>query len=159
VNRVPDHLQVATTNNYNAIADFHTTNHSMLSLLSLSPVVSWQRIYNSLTVTTVYIKSSLHRMTFKSQLNSLPTLPNHLRLPSQETPSIIPSAGLGSSLYTIRADPTENTVSIVIAQQCLDCCLFIRCCGNLFTESLPSNDRLLWLSYSGFQASYHIIFY
>jgi hypothetical protein len=27
--------------------------------------------------------------------------------------------------------------------------------GNLFTESLPSNERLLWLRYSGFQASCH----
>jgi hypothetical protein len=28
-------------------------------------------------------------------------------------------------------------------------------CGNLFTELLPSNERLLWLRYSGFQASCH----
>jgi hypothetical protein len=26
-----DHLQVVTTNNYNTIADFHTTDHSTLS--------------------------------------------------------------------------------------------------------------------------------
>jgi hypothetical protein len=67
------------------------------------------------------------------------------------------SAGLRSSLYTLGADPTENTVSIVIAQQYLNCCLFIPCRGNLFTESLPSNERLLWLHYSGFQASCHNI--
>jgi hypothetical protein len=37
-----DNLQVVTTNNYNIIADFHTTNHSTLSLLSLvSLVVTW----------------------------------------------------------------------------------------------------------------------
>jgi hypothetical protein len=34
-----DHLQVVTTNNYYIIADFHNTNHSTLSLLSLSPLV------------------------------------------------------------------------------------------------------------------------
>jgi hypothetical protein len=30
-----DHLQVVSTNNFNTIAEFHTTNHSTLSLLSL----------------------------------------------------------------------------------------------------------------------------
>jgi hypothetical protein len=30
-----DHLQVVTTNNCNTVADFHTTNHPTLSLLSL----------------------------------------------------------------------------------------------------------------------------
>jgi hypothetical protein len=33
-----DHLQVATTNNYNTIADFHTTNHYNLGFLQ--PTVS-----------------------------------------------------------------------------------------------------------------------
>jgi hypothetical protein len=66
-------------------------------------------------------------------------------------------AGLGSSLYSLGEDPTENTVSVVIAQKYLDCCLLIHCPGNLFTESLPSNKRLLWLHYSDFQASYHNI--
>jgi hypothetical protein len=28
--------------------------------------------------------------------------------------------------------------------------------GNLFIESLPRNERLLWLHYSGFQVSFHI---
>jgi hypothetical protein len=34
-----DTLQVVTTNNYNTIADFHKTNHSTLSLLSLLSLV------------------------------------------------------------------------------------------------------------------------
>jgi hypothetical protein len=33
--------------------------------------------------------------------------------------------------------------------------MLIRCCENLFTESLPTNERLLCFRYSGFQASYH----
>jgi hypothetical protein len=42
VNRFIDHLQVVSTNKYNTVADFHTTNHSTLSLLSmLSLVVAW----------------------------------------------------------------------------------------------------------------------
>jgi hypothetical protein len=36
-------------------------------------------------------------------------------------------------------------------------CLRIRCRGNIFTDSLPSNEPLLWLHYSGFRASYHSI--
>jgi hypothetical protein len=30
--------------------------------------------------------------------------------------------------------------------------------GNMFTEPLPSNKRLLWLYYSGFRTSCHIIY-
>jgi hypothetical protein len=36
VNRFIVHLHVVTTNNYNTIADFHTTNYSTLSFLSLT---------------------------------------------------------------------------------------------------------------------------
>jgi hypothetical protein len=64
-------------------------------------------------------------------------------------------AGLRFSLYSLGSDPTENTVSIVIAQQYFYCCLRNPCRGNLFTESLPSKGRLLWLRYSGVQASCH----
>jgi hypothetical protein len=39
VNRFIDHLRVVTTNNYNTIADFHTTNHSTLSFLSLLSLI------------------------------------------------------------------------------------------------------------------------
>jgi hypothetical protein len=34
---------------------------------------------------------------------------------------------------------------------------FIRCLGNVFAGPLPSNRFPLWLHYSGFQASCHII--
>jgi hypothetical protein len=40
MNRFIEHFQAGTTNNYNTIIDFHTTNHSTLSLLSLSLVVT-----------------------------------------------------------------------------------------------------------------------
>jgi hypothetical protein len=84
-----------------------------------------------------------------SQSNSL------LQPLPQETPSIIISAGLGSSLYSLGADPTENTVNIVIAQRYFYCYFRIRCSWNVFIEPLPSNERLLWLYHSGFQASCH----
>jgi hypothetical protein len=100
-----------------------------------------------------HINSSLHRLTFKSQLNSAPSLLSYLPLLSEASPSIVISAGLGSSLYSIGSDPTENTVSVVVAQQYLDYCLLIPFRGNLFTESVACNELLLWLLCSGFQAS------
>jgi hypothetical protein len=39
------------------------------------------------------------------------------------------------------------------------CCVHIRCCGNVFTEPLPSNGRLFWLHYSDFQPLYHNIWH
>jgi hypothetical protein len=40
-----DHLQVVTANNYYIIADFHSTNHSTLSLLSLFPLdFTWEQL-------------------------------------------------------------------------------------------------------------------
>jgi hypothetical protein len=57
-----NHLQVVTTTKYNTVTDFHNTNHSTLIYSvyfhqsSLS--VSWQRIYNTLTLT----KSSKHTL-------------------------------------------------------------------------------------------------
>jgi hypothetical protein len=53
----------------------HTHDHygSQFSL-----VVSWQRIYNNITVIAAHMKSSLHNL-----IPFLPSLPNHLRLSSQ----------------------------------------------------------------------------
>jgi hypothetical protein len=39
VNRFIDHLRVGTENNYYTIADFHTTNHATVSLISLYSLV------------------------------------------------------------------------------------------------------------------------
>jgi hypothetical protein len=55
--------------------------------------------------------------------------------PRLHTGFYIPSAGLGSSLYSFGADPIENIVSI-IAQKYIDFCLYICYRGNLFTEFL-----------------------
>jgi hypothetical protein len=85
-----DHLQAVTTNNYNTVADFHTTNHSTLNLLSVLSLVfvtplnigyssamfslpdSWQW---TITVTLqISLYSSTHKVfkshaeTFKSAL-------------------------------------------------------------------------------------------
>jgi hypothetical protein len=49
------------------------------------------------------------------------------------------------SVHLLHLTPPEVTNSIFIAQQYLDCCLLIRCRGNMYTESLFSNEHLLWL--------------
>jgi hypothetical protein len=41
-------------------------------------------------------------------------------------------------------------------QQFFYCCVCVRCRGRMFAEPLPSNGRLFWLRYSGFQASCYI---
>jgi hypothetical protein len=120
---------------YSAIADMHFTVHRYTHYGSQSSVVvSWQQI-STVIIPVSHVKSYLHRLTFKFQLNSVSSLLSHLPLPSQETQSVVIPAGLGSSLYSLKSDPTENTVSIFIAQLYLDCCLLISCRGNLFTES------------------------
>jgi hypothetical protein len=92
------------------------------------------------------MKSSFHNL-----IPFFPSLLKYLLLPSQKTLSIISQLALDRRY--IASHPTGNTFSVIIAQQFLDCCLLIFCRGNLFTESLPRNERLLWLCYSGFQES------
>jgi hypothetical protein len=91
--------QLVTTSIYNKYCWFpyyESLGHVKTSESSL--VVSWQRIYYNLTVTTV----QQHTQSLQVSANSLPTLLNHLRLPYQETPSIIIPADLGYSFYRTR---------------------------------------------------------
>jgi hypothetical protein len=106
------------------------------------------------TLQIPHVKSSLYRLTFKSQLISH-LFSSHSSSTAVSRDSLNYDSFLGFSLYSLGADSTESTLSIVIAQKYLDFCLLISCRGTLFTESLPSNERLIWLRYSGFQASCH----
>jgi hypothetical protein len=68
MNGFTDHLQVVTTNNYYSTADFHTTNHSTLNLLSVLSLVFTIRFLatdltqsqctSNTTVTTAHVQSS-----------------------------------------------------------------------------------------------------
>jgi hypothetical protein len=60
-----------------------------------------------------------------------------------------------SSETSVNARSTQRHIPEDDILQSLHCCLSIRCRGNLFTKSLPSNEPLLWLRYSGFQTSCH----
>jgi hypothetical protein len=62
---------------------------------------------------------------------------------------------------------SDNSLSVVgktclqyhfIKGKLIHCFLRILCRGNVFTESLPRNERLFRLRYSGFQASCHVIY-
>jgi hypothetical protein len=59
------------------VTDTHWGSQSSL-------VVTWQRMSIQYLVQLTHVKSSLYRLTFRSQLNPLPSLLNHLPLQSQE---------------------------------------------------------------------------
>jgi hypothetical protein len=70
-----------------------------------------------------------------------------------------------SPLYPLCTDHTENVASLLFGSRVysavlwqrnlFDCCFRIRCRGNVFTESLPSNEHLFWFRYSCFRATCH----
>jgi hypothetical protein len=75
MNRFIEHSQVVTTSNYNTLADFHFMNHSTpifsVYLHKSSLSVSWQQIYNTLTVKKSSNHTlSLHRLTSDSSATS-----------------------------------------------------------------------------------------
>jgi hypothetical protein len=75
-----------STRDYKQLQRCHALYISLLHMYygsQLSLVVSWQRIYNGLTVTAAHVKSSFHRM-----ISFLPLL-NPLRLPSPERDRIL----------------------------------------------------------------------
>jgi hypothetical protein len=102
----------------------------------------------------------------KTRLNSIPLLPSSYpgRLASRNSTRLFSSEH--SFLTTFKGSRRKHCVSIVgktrlqrrcIATKLLDCCLRICCHGNVFTQSMPSNEHLFWLHYYGFRASCHSI--
>jgi hypothetical protein len=110
------------------------------------------------------MKSSSHILIF-----SLPFLLDHLRLSSQETPTILnqlawdPRYTASGRIQQKTAFPNNSSVvtEVCLPRRCIDNAIlfFVRChfCRNLFTESLSSNKRLFWLRYSSLHAPCHII--
>jgi hypothetical protein len=82
--------------------------HAKSSQSSL--VISWQWIYNSLTVTAAHMKSSSH-----SLLTFLPFLFNYSANCQRWRLSILSLGCLRSSLYSLGTAPTENTASSIVA--------------------------------------------
>jgi hypothetical protein len=153
---------LGTTGRCSSIAVHRCTRTRFLSLHSSNPGNGFTTVSQSLKS---HMKSSFH-----SLIHSLPFLLNHLPLP---TLSILflcsqPHTPAGwcletrlTLLYNNFARTTQKTQPLYcwesrcIAPDVLCCCLRIRCRGNVFTESLPSNERIFWLHYSGFRESYH----
>jgi hypothetical protein len=149
-----DHLYIplGTTSNYSAIADLHAlqitatnTKHSPArsafssrflvtdvnsgdSSASRAQVLPVRRISHNWT-----IAPSLLSLPCRTQLNCQPW-----------TDSIPNSARLGSSLYSIGEDPTENTVSNNYSTV-IDACLPIRCLETgCVTVVLLLRAYILW---------------
>jgi hypothetical protein len=139
----------------------HTHYGSQSSL-----IVFWQRIRKSLTVTTALYEA------FFAQPNSF------LAISSQSPSTAVSSDSLFSKfsriwILVIKPRIGRNrkhrfqTIPLLL-WRCIYlavawkghsfyCWMRVHFRENLFTESLPSNKLLIWLSYFGFQASYHII--
>jgi hypothetical protein len=102
--------------------------HAKSSQSSL--VVSWQRIYSSLTVTTAHIKSCFRRLTPLYSFNS------HSR--SRLITCYIASGGPHGKyrLSTISRDVCHSA-----AQKCTSYCSTVGFCRNVFSDPLPSNGH------------------
>jgi hypothetical protein len=102
-------------------------------------VVSWQRILIPYLYKS-YCNCSTYEAFFSQQ---------HSCISSQSSSSavsrcsFITSVGLGSSLYSLGVDPTENTVYIITVPQYLDCCLFVAAGTCLSSRCLAKNVQSL----------------
>jgi hypothetical protein len=80
------------------------------------------------------------------------SLLHYLRLSPQQTPQLKTPFRNNSSIF----------IEVYLPRRCIETVvlLLLRVCSypqDLSTESLPSNERLLWFHYSDFQASCHNI--
>jgi hypothetical protein len=108
------------------------------------------------------MKSSLHQLIpflplfCNCQISSTPLLPSS----RQAGVSKLDSTRLWLLKWTTLHGPRRKHSLSIVGKDCsqqVNCFLRIRCSGNMFTESLPSNERLFWLHYFGFRASCHNI--
>jgi hypothetical protein len=147
----------------------HTHYGSQSSL-----VVSWQRVYYSLTVTSNKEWSHFHSLIpflplfCNCRLNSIPLLPIKQSGVSKLDSSLNGLVAPVVFKVTPRHGPRrkerlllKRSVYRAVAWQrkLLDCYLHVSWRGNIFTESLPNNERLYWSRYTGFRASCHSMFW
>jgi hypothetical protein len=97
------------------------------------------------------MKFSIHSRTFATQLTRCHLFSIICDCRLKRLPQSYPSCPWILAIYCLEAGPTENTVSIIIDQQYLDCCLFVG--AGTF---LPSRCLAVDV-YSGFPASCHYI--
>jgi hypothetical protein len=83
------HTQLVTTINYSAIVNLHILQFTLTHTLVFSVFTSRILATDFNTVLIPHVKFSRHRLTFKSQLNSLPSLLNHLHCRLKRLPQLL----------------------------------------------------------------------
>jgi hypothetical protein len=126
-------LQTVTQINYNRFTDYRTLQITGAPAIPI-PACCLHQSFPSNGFITSRCNCSRHEVFFAQ--------PNDFLVSSSQSSSTAMSrnslncnsAGLESSLYSLRPDLTEITVSIVIAQQYFDCCIRIFDVGTCVSE-------------------------
>jgi hypothetical protein len=146
VNIFIDHFQVVTTNNYNTTGDFHTTNHSTLSL--------FQPVFANLSLATAsnsgdFSASSAHVVTVRRIPRNWTLTPIVFKITPRHVPRRKHSASIVIEMFKVQlhsngrgAGNIENTV-LLLSRECM-------------LRALPSNGRSL-TSYCSVTDLYAII--
>jgi hypothetical protein len=71
-----DHVQVVTTYKYNTLADFHTTNHTTLNLLSVLSLVFITSLNNGYSSAMFSLSVSWQRIWIQDDTPDIPVLKN-----------------------------------------------------------------------------------
>jgi hypothetical protein len=140
-----------STFNYSSIADLHTLQFTVTQCSQSSLVLSWQRIYNGLTVTAAHMKSSFDCLSFLLII----------RLPSPETLSVVlttnttlfETALLITFLHEQHRKHCFITIPLLL-ERCIYLAIFIFLRACTFQRE-PVYWRCLAKNYSCFQASCH----
>jgi hypothetical protein len=127
VNRFIDHLQAVTANNFNTIADFHTTNHSTLSSQSAFTGRYLVTALNNGYSSTMF---SLDVSCYRILTTEILQLPWSRRCPLVSTPQL-------NYQLNCSANCLQDNFSARITQKTQP----FYCCRGMFTALLHSNCR------------------
>jgi hypothetical protein len=140
--------QLWTTGNYSAIADLHNLQFTVTHALGFSIfiVVSWQRICNSLTVISNHSLTPFLPLFCNCQFRRPNTIPHISADWRPETRHFTSLYAAELFFITTFNGPRRKHSLSIFWKACYSAPLHIngsfRYRENVFTESLPSNERL-----------------